>query len=372
MLSERQLQELLAEFEARMQAVTEDYLTRMGEHIRDIGKLSPGDIDRAAQLKRLNLNIEAVKRRIALAADACVEDVEKVFIAAAESDYAFASTVFGEDHSPRVKDNPPLERIIKAQLLVTAQAFKNLSQTTILSESYKNAVDVAVQTVQAGVADYQSAIRRAFKAAAEDGLRVTYPNSGISRRLDTAVRQNVLDGIRSINQAVLDQAGKEFDADGVEISAHGLCAADHLPYQGRQYTKKEFDRLQNRLERKFGMWNCKHTVFPIVMGATEPAHTAEELALYAENSGEAVTIDGKTLTRYEWTQEQRKIETAIRYRKDVAVAAKAKGDMPLRREMQTSINRLRDEYTRISNAAGLIEKPERMTVPGFRPVKAAE
>ena len=369
MLSERQLQNLLKVFEERMQDITEDYLTRMGKHLRDIGRLTDTDVHRVIQMKRVNKNLEHIKARIARAASMSIKDVERVFEAVAESDYRFAATTFGEDHAPRVKDNKYLERIIKAQLRATAQEFKNLSQTTIMSEGYKNAVDVAVQTVQAGLTDYNSAIRKAMKAAAQEGLRVQYPNSGLTRRLDTAIRQNVLDGIRSINQDVLKQAGKEFGADGVEISAHALCAQDHLPYQGRQFEQKEFDRLQNNLDRPFGMWNCKHTVFPILVGISEPAHTEEELQAYIRNSNEEITIDGKTMSRYEWTQHQRKLETAVRYQKDIAVAAKASGDMVARRECAFMIRELNKRYEKISSAAGLIEKPERMRVTGYRHVK---
>ena len=93
---------------------------------------------------------------------------------------------------------------------------------------YRDAVDVAITSVQAGVTDYNSAIRRTMKTAAQDGLRVKYPNSGLTRRLDSAVRQNVLDGVRAVNNDVLRQLGNEYGADGVEISAHALCATDHL------------------------------------------------------------------------------------------------------------------------------------------------
>ena len=377
MLSERQLEELLKVFERRMQSVTEDYIRRMGEHIREIGQLTPTDVHRLTQMKRVNANIEAVKREIARAADAGMRDIEAVFRAAAESDQRFAETVFAEDHTPTVKTSPvktlssPLERILKAQLRVTAQEMANLSRTTLVSEAYRNAVDVAVQMVQSGVTDYTSAIRSAMKEAAKEGLRVQYP-SGLTRRLDTAIRQNVLDGIRALNQDVLRQVGKEYGSDGVEISAHALCAEDHLPYQGLQFSNKEFDRLQNLLNRPFGLWNCKHTVFPILLGITEPAHTLEQLQQYRIHSTEEITIGGVTKSRYEWTQAQRRIETAIREQKYIANAAKAAGDPVARRQAQATINRLDEEYTRISEAAGLYQQRERMAVAGFRRVKAAD
>ncbi|MCI6290502.1 MAG: phage minor capsid protein, partial [Clostridiales bacterium] len=181
--------------------------------------------------------------------------------------------------------------------------------------------------------DYASAIRGALREAGNGGLSVQYP-SGLTRRLDSNLRQNVLDGVRSLNNDILDQLGNEYGADGVELSAHALCAEDHLPYQGRQFSRKAFERLQASLPRPIGMWNCKHTIFPVVLGVSEPAHTPEELAAYARNSREAIEIDGRVKTRYEWTQEQRRTETAIRRQKDVANLAKASGDDVLRREAQ--------------------------------------
>ena len=369
MLSERQLEAILEVFRHRAQAVTEEYLIRMGQHLRDIGTLAPSDVNRLIELKRMNYNLEQIKREIGKAANVSLKDVEKVFEAVAESDMRFAEKVFAADHTPSIKANPALERILKAQAKITKQTLANLSQTTILADGYKNAVDVAVQTVQMGITDYNSAIRRAMKAAAGDGLRVKYPNSGISRRLDSAVRMNVLDGIRAINQDVMRQVGKEFGADGIELSAHMLCAEDHLPYQGTQMSNKEFDRLQNRLDRPFGMWNCRHTWHPILMGISQPAYTPEELADFKRNSRERIEIDGIIKSRYEWTQEQRRIETAIRQQKDIAISAKASGDMVTRRECAAVIRALDKYYGKITDAAGLLAKPERMRVAGFRAVK---
>ena len=73
-----------------------------------------------------------------------------------------------------------------------------------------------------------------------------------------------------------------------------------------------------------------------------------------------ITIDGKTKTRYEWTQEQRKIETAIRYQQDIATAAKASGDSVATREARRNISDLHSYYQKIADAAEVPERPERM------------
>lgn len=373
MLSERQLRALLALFEARMQGITDKYLALMGGHLKAIGGLKPSDVHRLTEMRRMGANVRTIQQDIARSAEANVADLAAVFGAVAAGDQEFAQQWFGGP--PKIKGTPrnstAIERVLKAQLRVTAQVFKNLSRTTIQSTAYREAVDVAIQTVQTGVTDYASAIRGALRAAGTGGLSVQYP-SGITRRLDSAVRQNVLDGVRSLNNDILDQLGNEYGADGVELSAHALCAEDHLPYQGRQFSRKAFERLQASLPRPIGMWNCKHTIFPVVLGMSEPAHSPEELAAYARNSREAIEIDGRVKTRYEWTQEQRRTETAIRRQKDVANLAKASGDDVLRREAQSHINTLQEHYARISAGAGLTQQPERAAVAGFRRVKTIE
>lgn len=368
MLSERQLDALMEAFTARMQKVVDQYLQQVGEHLRDIGQLTPTDVHRLTELKHLNANTRRVKREIARAARLSVQDVEKVFQAVAESNEAFARQYYGSDQEAPNKGSAghsaPIERILKAQLRITKQTMQNLSQTTIETGAYRRAIDVAVQTVQGGLADYNSAIRKAMIEVGGVGLRVKYP-SGYSRRLDSAVRQNVLDGVRAVNNDTLRQLGKEFGADGVQISLHALCAEDHLPYQGRRFTNKQFERLQNRLPRPFGMWNCKHTMFPVLMSAP-PIYSEEEIEQYHKNSAEKIEIDGRTLSRYEWTQEQRRIEAAIRQQKDIANLARASGDMKTARQASAAIDRLYARYDRISDAAGLDKQYARAYVRGYR------
>ncbi|MEA4899315.1 MAG: phage minor capsid protein [Christensenellaceae bacterium] len=367
MLSERQLQGLLKIFEDRSRALTTAYLTKMGDHLRTIGQLMPSDVNRLVELKRMGANVEWVKGEIAKAMGAAARDVENVLYQVAEHDYRVASRFYAEGRQIPIKQNPALMRILRAQAKQTAGEMTNLARTTVVSGAYKDAVSEAIQAAQSGVGDYNSAIRRAVKATAGEGLRVEY-ESGHARRLDTAVRMNVLDGVRQLNQDVARQTGKEFGADGVELSAHALCAEDHLPYQGLQFTNRQYAEIQATLDRPIGQWNCKHFAFPILFGVSRPAYTQAQLDDFKRNSEARITIDGRTMTRYEWSQEQRRIETAIRQRKDVAIMAKASGDDMLRREAQAAINQYQNGYRRISEQAGLYERFDKTRVAGFRAV----
>ena len=364
-------------FIRRYEALNEEYLEIIGERIRAIGRVSPTDLYRLERLRDIGADMNALKRKLASETGKSLKDLEKLLRQAAD---AAMKPYDGLMNAEPYLRNEIAEAMAAAQYIETARAMVNLSNTTVSSAAYQGLVDRAVSAVQLGAESYQSAIRSVLRGAAWDGLcvidntrKVRYA-SGLTRRLDTAARQNVLDGFRALMQRTRDETGKAFGADGVEISAHMLCAEDHLPYQGRQFSLEEFERLNQTLRRPIakGIWNCSHVAEPIVLGISEPAYTEEELAEYRRSSVEQVTIDGKTQSRYQWTQEQRRIETAIRREKDVAIAAKAAGDDVLRRQCQQRINDLRKRYDRISREAGLEVRTDKMAVSGFRAVKTVE
>lgn len=353
-MTDSQIDALIEIFQARMQKVTDEYLKRMGQQVREIGEIIPSDQTRLVQMKKLDANIAYIQREIAYAADASIEDVARIFEAIAEENARFAEAYFGEGVSTET-----LMQSVRAQLEVTAGDMANLSRTTVVSSTYRDVIDRGIQAAQAGVEDYRSAMRRALREASAEGLRVKYA-SGLTRRLDSAVRMNVLDGIHALNQANMDAIGSAFGADGVEISAHPMCAEDHLPYQGKQYSNAAFAELQDSLPRPIGMWNCRHIAYPILLGISPPAHSAQELEEYRRGSTEQIKIDGVTHSRYEWTQVQRAIETAVRYKQDEITLAKAAGDDVLVRDARRKIRELDSYYIKISDAAGTPKRRERM------------
>lgn len=180
-----------------------------------------------------------------------------------------------------------------------------------------------------------------------------------TRRIDSAARQNVLDGISYIAQETAKSNGEKFGAYGYEISAHATCAPDHLPYQGKQYTKAQFDKLQVGLKRPIGQCNCRHVVYPIILGVSAPAYSDEELKEFEINSNEKISIDGKDYTRYECSQIQRKLETKLRYARDEKALYKAVGDNDLTNSTTERIRILSNKYAEVSDKAGLPMRAER-------------
>lgn len=388
-MTDSQIDALIEIFQQRMQKVVDEYLTRMGQQVREIGEIIPSAQTRLVQLKKLGANVEYIQREIAYAADASIKDIARIFEAIAKDNARFADAYFGFDNvnaksiigdignGGKLLAIAPdgiselLRQSVRAQFDVTAGEMANLSRTTVVSDLYKRIIDLGIQSAQAGVEDYKSAMRRALREAAAEGLRIKRPGreydgprveyaSGRTMRLDSAVRMNVLDGIRALNQANMDAIGNVFGADGVELSAHPMCAEDHLPYQGMQMSNAEFAELQDKLDRPIGMWNCRHIAYPILLGISKPAHSADELAEFKSNSTQKIEIEGAKKSRYEWTQEQRRVETAVRYQQDAVTLAKAAGDDVLVRDAKRKIRELDSYYDRISEAAGTPKRRERM------------
>ena len=241
-----------------------------------------------------------------------------------------------------------------------------------IADVYNDLIDEAVFNVSSGVTDYQSAMRSTIRQLADSGVKVHEEkllyDSGYNRRIDSAVRQDVLTGIRQINLDIQREVGERFGADGVEISAHFPCAEDHLDIQGKQYTEKEFEKLNSELDRPIGEYNCKHFAFGIVMGVSEPSFTKKQLADYRRKSLEKVEYKGKTYTKYEATQVQRRLETAIRKQKDRQIIAKASGDKEEIGLAQQKITQLTTEYNNFSKAVGLDTYKNRLTVSGYKRV----
>ena len=105
-------------------------------------------------------------------------------------------------------------------------AFKTLGPngqpaTTSLSKVYQTVIDNAILNISKGQETYASEMRKVMRVIADNGIRVTdkgiktvdYP-SGYTRRLDSTVRMNILDGMRDFSNELQKQFGKEFGAAG--------------------------------------------------------------------------------------------------------------------------------------------------------------
>lgn len=347
---------------------------RICERIRKIGDIGTADAYRLkTAIEYAGADIKAIEKEVARIMGTNQQEIERLFEEVAKENVDFANTFYkarNMDLLQRYTSRSALTSFVDAVKRQALDGTANISNTYMigfkrgkqiipLREYYISTIDRAITYVQTGVVDYQSAMRSTVREMAQSGLRRVTWESGYSRRLDSSARMNILEGVRRLNSQMMEETGREFGADGVEISAHGLCAPDHRDIQGKQYSKEEFERLNRRLERPIGTLNCQHFVTPIVLGVSKPVYSRKELADINKRSAERIEYKGQKMSRYEASQKQRKIETAIRYAKDERDAMIAAGDKLGAAQARKKSAALGAEYKRFCEQAGLTPRPER-------------
>ena len=374
LLSETYLNSLPDPIAKNMEALNQYVVERICKRIQKIGKLTVQDAAKLySAIEFAGADLQAIQKELERITGLNAKALEAMFEDVAAENVDFANTYYKARGMETLKDytkNAALRSFVQAAKRTAADGVTNLSSTTMigfksgkrvlpLREYYIQTIDKAITFAQTGTVDYYTAMRSTVKEMAQSGLRRVTFDSGYSRRLDSQVRMNLLDGVRQLNMAMLEQTGKEFGADGVEISAHALCAPDHQHIQGKQYSLAEFERLNRSLERPIGELNCHHFTTPIVLGVSKPVYSASELREINKRSNAKVSYGGKTYTRYEASQRQRQIETAIRYAKDERDACVAAGDKLGATQARKKSAALTAEYKRFSEAVGLTKRMER-------------
>lgn len=384
MLDGPELERAIETILRRLRSVNELYIRKIAAQIKRIGELTPSSVNRLVAMADMGADINEIREQLRLAVGASAKELRDIFQRALTETYndpRFAAYLEENPDALQPEAEDRITRYASAVYQQTAASMYNLSNTTAITLGYRNAIDKAVLATSTGVGSYTEAMRDTIRQLGRAGMQVTYA-SGYHRRLDTAVRQNIVDAVRQINKQASAMIGEELGYDAVEISAHARSAPDHEPVQGRVFLKEDFENMQAGLpfrdvnghlyqgfKRPISEWNCRHIPLSFSTKYSKPVYTDEQLRRMADENQKGCVINGKHKTLYEASQMMRNIETEVRRQKDTAVAAQAAGDTALRKECQQKINALVKQYAAVAKASGNDEKRQRMTVEGFRAVK---
>ena len=383
MLTEKELEAAIKRITDRLDEVNRLYIKKIAAQLLKIGELNATSINRLIIMTDMGADIREVTRELATATAMNVRDLYKIYQAALTDTYTdprFKEVLKSRPLSP--EQNARLTQFAQNVSVQTAQAMFNLSNTTAIVDSYKEAVDKAITATAAGLTSYQEAARDIIRELGYNGLQVQY-ESGYHRRLDSAVRQNIIDGVNQINQNASLAMGEALGFDAVEISAHANSAPDHEPVQGRVFLKSEFEKMQagqdfydvdghhyEGFNRPIGEWNCMHIAMGFSTEHSIRRYTDEQLEQWKKDNARGCEVGGKHYTMYQARQLMRQIETKVRREKDAANAARLNGnDMEERRARQKTINALSKQYYAVAQASGLPARSARLSVEGFKMVK---
>lgn len=382
MLTEQQLEAVLKIIQRRFDSLNTVYIRKIAEQIKKIGGLSQSSINRLTVMAEVTSDVTEITRMLANATALTIPEIYGIYQQAAQQAYTddrFKSA-FVSNPQALSRVEPRVNWLANAMARQTASMITNISNTTLVSRTYRDAVDTAITAVSTGLADYKAATRTALRAVGYNGMVVQYP-SGYRRRLDTAIRQNVINGVNQIAQQGAMIAGEELGYDAVELSAHLRSAPDHEPVQGRVFLTAEFEKMQAGLpfvdvdgnaylafKRPIGEWNCMHIPLPFSTKHSVRRYTDAQLKDWKDRNDDGCDIDGKHYTTYAAGQLMRKMETEVRRLKDTANAARIAGDDVLRRQCQTQINAISAKYAQISSLSGIKQRRDRMVVEDFKAV----
>ena len=351
MYDDEKLEELRKRAAAIAEPIWETLLRDIVRRVRGAGGITSTAEYQIYRAEQLGLAEKAIKAAIA----------EQLKISDAAIDMLFEEL---KDETVLFEENAELRQLVEAYGTVSKKAsaadYEGLwapgpdGKLYTVKEAYGKIMDFAWMQTATGTYDFQTAVREATKKLLERGLRVIPGKDGRSYRLEYAVRSYITNRMGEMFNAVNQMNYDAIGADGWEISAHPAPAPDHALYQGRQYSKEEYDRINNSLARKFGWWNCRHLVYPIRLGVSPRAYSDEQLQKYLDDNEKGVWYNGQHYTLSGARDRKRQLESLISQTKYDILAAE--GDEQLLKERQIRLQNQRREYERFCRETG--QEPE--------------
>lgn len=359
-------------------------LRRIGNRIKNIKSLSYADLQAINNAAVIEHDINVIMKELASVTELNVKEVQKVYSQMIEKQHKENKNLYDYRNKPYIpfEDNRELQALVKAYARTTSETFVNLSMTKArsigfvdknnnfipLDIQFNKVWDKAVMSIASGTSDLNSEMRDVLKELGGSGLRVSY-ESGVIRRLDTMVRQNLLWGAKQASIEYNDMIGEELGCDGIEVDWHSNPRPKHEFMQGKQYslsgrktingiTYESADRALDALND----YGCLHFKTPIILGVSEPRYSKTELARLNKENAKPIIIDGVTKSGYEWKQTMRKLETEARKTKDQMTILRASGDTIGFKSLKMKLSSIEDKYSLVAEKTGMKPQYNRMGV----------
>lgn len=375
MLTPEQLQNLPQELTDLYDQLSEFILRDIARRIAKGAQITDTAEYQLYRARSLGLSTDEIAAKIAEINGSSAAEINRLIREAAAQSDEFDRKMLGADKGAAIplEENTQLQKLISAQIAETAGKCENLTNTMgfadhdflgrvyylSMTDMYRREMDAAHMKVVTGATDYMTAIRQACNKLAASGVRTIDYESGRSDRIEVAARRAILTSVAHVTHRISEQNGEELGADGWEMSAHSGSRPSHAVYQGRQYTQEQYERIIKPL---ISEPNCRHDVFPIILGVSEPTYTEEELQNIDQPP---FTYEGRTYTAYEASQQMRKMERAMRKQKDRCIVADAAGDEEAFATASIRLNRQKYIYEDFCKAADSYTEYERTYVTGF-------
>lgn len=269
----------------------------------------------------------------------------------------------------QIMTNPIFASTLEDSFKELRAAFKLINTHALESvkHEYMSVLNKAYIEVSSGVYDYNTAIKRALKGMANNGITgATYRRAGkiVNYSMEAAVRRDTMTAIHQAANRNSYKLVEELGTGYVEVSSHAGARthptnhiANHAWWQGKVYKIEGFDEHYDNLTSVTGYpddilglggVNCRHRMFPFIPGVSTPV-----MEQYDEKEAERI---------YKATQQQRAKERKIRALKKEIVVAQATGQ-PIK-ELKAELNRRYEDIIAFCEKNGLERDWNREMIQG--------
>lgn len=278
------------------------------------------------------------------------------------------------------EENEWLQQVSEAVKKQTADELSNIAQSygftvmeggkkvfMLYAQYYQQYVDAALMDILSGGFDYNTVMRRVVTQMTNSGVRTVPYASGYTSRVPVAVRRAVLTGLAQTTGKISEYNAKKLGTDYFEVDWHAGARPEHRIWQGKVYSSKQL-RTVCGLGTVTGLHgaNCYHDYYPFFPGISERSWTDGWLEVENLKEAQTRTWNGKELDTYGVTQEQRKMETAMRAQRSKIAALKTAGvDQEEIILEQAKYQGQLYEYTKFCNRMGVVQQRERIYMDGL-------
>lgn len=348
---------LLERIVQRQINANEKILEEIGKVLGETGDLIPSQAYTIGQQLKYGESLDKIVKTLAKNSRISEKEIYEMIEKEAMKNLELKKIYFKAkniDYIPYRK-NKEVQALVERISTATLQAYRNISRTTGITyldalgnevtkpiiEAYRDIVDTAILNISTGKETFYQGLKRQLNTIGKNGIQSIEYESGHHRRIDSALRMNLSDGLNELSMAQQELIGQQFESDGKEVTVHLYPAPDHEDVQGHLFTNEEFMKLQedgvatdingNEYDmhlhsdsfRPIGEMNCYHNAFSIVLGVDEPRYTQEELNKIKEDNKKGFEYEGKHYSLYQGTQLQRRLELEIRKTRETDILNKS-------------------------------------------------
>lgn len=254
------------------------------------------------------------------------EEVAKIFEEAGAKTLKFDDKIYTEAglNPLPINQSPSMLQILNSTIEKTAGNLQNLVMTTasVAQTQFYNAINMSYMEVSTGVKSYTQSFIDALRKIGQQGAMIEYPNSGVKRSIEAAVRMNIVTSVNQTCGKLQELRADEVGWDLMELTAHSGARPEHAEWQGKIVSRSgqkgylSLDDIGYGKATGFKGVNCRHDWYPYYKGSVK-TYADEQLKEWEQ---EKLEYNGKKMSKYDATQEQRKIERVIRADKKELVA----------------------------------------------------